>query len=221
MAERICSIDGCERPAKVRGWCQVHYMRWYRNGDPEVGLRFNSPPPEDGLCTIDGCDKPAKARGWCDTHYMRWLHHGDPNYVKYSLTGWFGPDHPGWLGDDVGIRGAHKRVYRDCGPASDYVCSKCGQPAKEWAYDHRDLNEKRSPKGYPYSLDIAHYTPLCWPCHRQMDLEFRPRKKRTYCQRGHEFSDANTYWTPDGRRKCRACAKLRQARYERKRKRVS
>lgn len=30
---RLCSIDGCERRADSRGWCQTHYMRWRRNGD--------------------------------------------------------------------------------------------------------------------------------------------------------------------------------------------
>lgn len=30
----ICSIDGCGKPARTRGWCNTHHMRWYRHGDP-------------------------------------------------------------------------------------------------------------------------------------------------------------------------------------------
>jgi len=33
---------------------------------------------------------------------------------------------------------------------------------------------------------------------------------RTHCKRGHPFDDANTYVTPDGRRQCRVCMKLRR-----------
>lgn len=29
-----CSFDGCTDPARCRGWCNRHYCRWKRNGDP-------------------------------------------------------------------------------------------------------------------------------------------------------------------------------------------
>lgn len=32
-----CSVPGCVRLAKVRGWCSSHYQRWYTHGDPEGG----------------------------------------------------------------------------------------------------------------------------------------------------------------------------------------
>lgn len=34
--QRICSIEGCGKPARGRGWCSKHYTRWLRNGDPLV-----------------------------------------------------------------------------------------------------------------------------------------------------------------------------------------
>lgn len=35
---RICSIDGCCKPAcNSRGWCVAHYSRWRRYGDPLAG----------------------------------------------------------------------------------------------------------------------------------------------------------------------------------------
>jgi hypothetical protein len=35
MAKRTCSVEGCERTAHARGWCQMHYWRWKTRG--EVG----------------------------------------------------------------------------------------------------------------------------------------------------------------------------------------
>lgn len=29
----ICSIDGCGKPRSKKGWCNAHYLRWYRFGD--------------------------------------------------------------------------------------------------------------------------------------------------------------------------------------------
>lgn len=29
-----CSVEGCDEPVKSRGWCRLHYLRWYRHGDP-------------------------------------------------------------------------------------------------------------------------------------------------------------------------------------------
>jgi hypothetical protein len=31
-----CSISGCEKPAKARGWCNMHWQRWRKYGDPNA-----------------------------------------------------------------------------------------------------------------------------------------------------------------------------------------
>jgi len=33
----LCSIVGCCKPSYVRGWCNAHYLRWKRHGDPLAG----------------------------------------------------------------------------------------------------------------------------------------------------------------------------------------
>lgn len=45
----LCSIEGCDRKAKYKktGWCQTHYHRWWRQGDPEkVGSTREENPYE-------------------------------------------------------------------------------------------------------------------------------------------------------------------------------
>lgn len=43
-----CAIDGCEKTAWCRGWCQPHYNRWKAHGDPLAGspLRPDRTPEE-------------------------------------------------------------------------------------------------------------------------------------------------------------------------------
>lgn len=31
-----CSIEGCDRPSRARGWCNKHWQRWSKNGDPLI-----------------------------------------------------------------------------------------------------------------------------------------------------------------------------------------
>lgn len=60
MAERTCSIEGCDRPHAARGWCALHYGRWRKHGDPTVVLnvrgqprkRFDAKTQRDGDCIV-------------------------------------------------------------------------------------------------------------------------------------------------------------------------
>lgn len=36
MSSKICTISDCGRPHYGHGWCNTHYMRWRRNGDPNI-----------------------------------------------------------------------------------------------------------------------------------------------------------------------------------------
>lgn len=81
----FCMVEGCGRQAQVTGFCQLHYDRWRRFGDP-LYVRPVKPPRERlprpvKLCTITGCERRAIARGFCDKHYARWRAHGDPLHV--------------------------------------------------------------------------------------------------------------------------------------------
>lgn len=67
--EKICAVDDCEKPAFRREWCNAHYQRWLKHGDPTKGQRFRV--ERDAECSVDGCVEPVKARGLCSAHYWR------------------------------------------------------------------------------------------------------------------------------------------------------
>lgn len=33
---KICKLEGCESKSRAKGWCNTHYQRWYKFGDPDA-----------------------------------------------------------------------------------------------------------------------------------------------------------------------------------------
>jgi hypothetical protein len=91
-----CKIPNCVKPAKKRGWCEMHYCRWRSTGDPlktKIGgwdetasekLQRRSQPAASGCiewtgaCDEDGYGKFTK-KGWPDrAHKAAYIvAHGD------------------------------------------------------------------------------------------------------------------------------------------------
>lgn len=44
-----CAVDDCEQRSKCHGWCNVHYMRWYKHGDPLFPTLARGAPLADRL----------------------------------------------------------------------------------------------------------------------------------------------------------------------------
>ena len=47
MSDATCSVPGCVKKAGTRGFCNPHYQRWYRYGDPEAGGGYQYRPPAE------------------------------------------------------------------------------------------------------------------------------------------------------------------------------
>lgn len=74
MTDRTCSVEDCERQThRAQPWCEKHYRRVLKHGDPHVdGRKTNR------TCSIEGCASPHHCRGWCVKHYHRWTTKGNP-----------------------------------------------------------------------------------------------------------------------------------------------
>ena len=76
MAKGNCSVDGCDRPHKGHGYCELHLRRVRKYGEPgEMASRRPPLPPE---CTVSGCNNKPIAKGLCVKHYQRNQTHGSP-----------------------------------------------------------------------------------------------------------------------------------------------
>lgn len=76
----LCSVDGCGKPVKGVGYCQKHYARWRRNGDPTVSRIQRNNGNES--CSWCGSKKKIVAKGLCGSCYQRKWKKG---YLEYDV----------------------------------------------------------------------------------------------------------------------------------------
>src|SRR3990167_2217450 len=62
----MCKI--CGRPAEKRGWCGMHYRRWWRHGDPRKGARIAKYAKASTRPKCIACDQPSEYMGKCSAH---------------------------------------------------------------------------------------------------------------------------------------------------------
>ena len=97
---RRCSVDGCGKRHYCRGWCESHYQRWRKNGDPLGGKHYAD---NSGRCAADGCDSAAKLAGYCKRHHHKLRRYGDPlggaTYRQGQQEEWL-QAHAGWQKDE-------------------------------------------------------------------------------------------------------------------------
>ena len=75
MTSRLCSIEDCGRKHKGYGYCNKHYEKFKRYGDPLAG-RENF--PAGSRCSIENCHRPIEGAGLCAKHYQKNRRLGDP-----------------------------------------------------------------------------------------------------------------------------------------------
>ena len=178
--DRICTIDGCEKPLRARGYCVNHWGLWRRNGVPEKISR-----PTYEVCQAGECGKAPRSKHseWCEAHYARLRRNGTLDVVVERVpdaictVDWCGrkaerkdglcrPCHariqargtPDYVGnrtpdDKSTYDTVHQRVRRFYGPASLYPCVDCEGKAQHWSYNHDDPDERLGRiDGKPYML---------------------------------------------------------------------
>lgn len=170
MVPKFCSIPECGKTVRARGWCNMHYTRWFKHGDPAVNKNIKP----HRICSVEECSNSFYCKDLCKKHYGRLQAHGDPLMVTvqektkcvivdcekmqhahtycashlYHFKAYGDPlakgpgKHKGRNRMDVpSYAGMHKRLFYDRGKASAYQCVDCASPAQEWSYDGGCSNE--------------------------------------------------------------------------------
>lgn len=109
----LCSAPNCSRPRVKRQWCNAHYIRWRRYGDPLGGARARRPG------------------GLTEAETFAWFMPGDPppadqcwDWPAATVKGY------GVLKGDQGLAYAHRVSYRiHHGPTGqEQVLHSCDRP---------------------------------------------------------------------------------------------
>lgn len=92
-----CTIDDCSDNAFGHGYCNKHYKKWRKYGDP-LGQHQN--PVRK--CSLDDCQRKHIAKGYCSKHYSNFKRTGNPersipklrHYTKAGyINVWNGKDY--------------------------------------------------------------------------------------------------------------------------------
>ena len=60
-----CRMEGCKRPYRSKGFCNVHFRKWRRGEIEGVKSRYK-------ICGEEKCRKPMFRKGMCEEHYTAW-----------------------------------------------------------------------------------------------------------------------------------------------------
>lgn len=87
---QLCSVDGCTVPKSARGYCKLHYARWYRHGDPLGGGTLPSRETIGARMYRHGHATGRKMsltyRSWCSM-LTRCTNPNFPTYWRYGGRG--------------------------------------------------------------------------------------------------------------------------------------
>ena len=139
---KICKVDGCKNKHIAKGFCDKHYKKFTKYGNPLYVFKLPIG------CKIDGCNSKHKGLGYCKKHYRRFKKYGDPMITYFSKDreshGMENtPEYDTWQNMRVRCYDKNNKAYKDYGGRGIKVCDK-------WRYSfiafYEDMGSKPFPK---------------------------------------------------------------------------
>lgn len=181
-----CAIETCERPLYCRGWCNPHWHKWLRYGDPLGGMPWYKTTSDRFWAKVNK-DGPI---GYNPDLGQCWVWTGAVNPAGYGCCA------IGTYGESL----AHRYSYIETmgkirrGLVLDHLCRNppCVRPDHLEAVTH-EINMKRGiwptpkthcPQGHPLSGDNLYINPtsrgtgkVCRECTRISGRAYKQRKR--------------------------------------------
>ena len=79
-----CLVKNCYIESKAKGFCNIHYKRWRKYGDPLMGS--SKPRIVEMKCSVVGCPYEVRTKALCNAHYKRLRKYGDPLKFAPKVT---------------------------------------------------------------------------------------------------------------------------------------
>lgn len=144
---KYCTIDDCEKPVRAKGWCTVHYYRWYQYGTMETKRsKLSAPRPKEWNIwyhMIRRCANPTSRyfkhyRGRGITVCDRWM-----TYENFY--------------EDMGPRPTPKHSLDRIDNDGNYELSNC-----RWASPHQQAVNKSNSAKHPGIREFKYKTRSRW-----------------------------------------------------------
>lgn len=194
MPSSVCAVPDCTDDVRARNWCNRHYRRWLRTGDPI---------------------QAAWERGDHVTNFWAKAQRRGPS----ECWPWTGSLNTGGHGTFVWPGGslAHRYSYEiGVGPIPegmelDHLCHSNDPTCRDGV---RCLHRR--------CVNPAHLEPVTRAENqrRRHDLHDRAvetigamQRAKTHCPKDHEYTEENTYVDGKGSRNCRTCAREKSRAY--------
>lgn len=187
-ATQTCTVEGCERPRHVRGWCRAHYARWQRNGDPLGG---KCAPAEVRFERF--VDRTGECHRWTGAHHGKGYGHfrydgkvRKAHVVALLLEGVEIPE--GLTVDHVWARGCR---FKDCVrvdhlevvPGAVNILRGGNPCAVNARKTHCRKGHELKPGNLLSNLDHGRH---CLTCHNAKSAAWRAKSRSPICANGHQ-----------------------------------
>jgi hypothetical protein len=223
-----CAVDGCETGGYLsRGWCNMHYARWKRHGEPGTAAKQHAVSWSGAQCKEDECTSSVMSIGYCTAHYKRFRRYGDASIKRptkpaeerfWAKVDKRGPDEcwPWTAGTTKQGYGGFHPAKTDMVLAHRYAYEAEFGPIEDGdVLDHMCHNGQGCPPGpckHRLCCNPAHLDPTTRP--ENVNRSHNSNIQKTRCPQGHSYSPENTRYQKKFRtigRSCLTCSRARDS----------